>query len=165
MNKRFWPNFFSQYRVWKLSRDSLQGSKRSSDNYCGSYKINSLGPKWLLKTKIFLKKRQPFQWKKDFGQFFLGISIVKNLRERFIRVQKYFDKDCGSYKIISLGPNRFIENTIFWKKKSKLSTEKKYFGLLFLAISSVKNLREQFLRIKKVFWLLRWKLWDHFFRT
>ena len=158
MNKRFWPNFFSQYRVWKFSRDSFQGSKRSSDNYCGNNKIISLGPKWLLKTKIFLKKKQPFQWKKDFGQFFLGISIVKNLRERFMRVQLYSGKNCGSYKTISSGPNRFIENTIFWRKKGKLSAEKKYFGLYFLAISSVKNLREQFLRVKKVFCHLRWKL-------
>ena len=77
VNKRFWPNFFSQYRVWKFSRDSFQGSKRSSDNYCGNNKIISLGPKWLLKTKIFLKKKQPFQWKKDFGQFFSEYRLWK----------------------------------------------------------------------------------------
>ena len=138
MNKRFWPNFFSQYRVWKFSRDSFQGSKRSSDNYCGSYKIISLGPKWLLKTKIFLKKKQPFQWKKDFGQFFLGISIVKNLRERFIRVQMYSGKDCGSYKIISLGPNRFIENTIFWKKRQTFRWKKIFWPIFSCNIECEK---------------------------
>ena len=31
-------------------------STRYSDNYCGRYKINSLGPKGLLKTQTFGKK-------------------------------------------------------------------------------------------------------------
>ena len=32
------------------------GSKKYFDNYCGSYKIISLGPKRLLKTQDFEKK-------------------------------------------------------------------------------------------------------------
>ena len=43
-----------------------------SDTYCESYQIISLGPKSFLKTQNFdNKKRVPFQWKKEFGLFFL----------------------------------------------------------------------------------------------
>ena len=36
----------------------------------------------------FLKKRQPFQWRKDFNLFFLALSSVIILKGRFKKVQK-----------------------------------------------------------------------------
>ena len=43
--------------------------------------------------------------------------------------------------------------------------QRKDFGLTFLALSSVTNLRKHYIRVQKVFWQLLWKLWDHFCNT
>ena len=56
---------------------------------------------WNLKERFFkelegcwkhkvLKKRQSFQWWKVSGLFFLVLSIMRNVREQFIRVHKAF---------------------------------------------------------------------------
>ena len=37
----------------------------------------------------------------------------------------------------------------------------KNFGLIFLALSSVTNLKGQFIRVHKVIWQLLWRLKDH----
>ena len=38
----------------------------------------------------------------------------------------------------------------------------KIFGLIFLALSSVTNLKGQFIRVHKVIWQFLWRLKDHF---
>ena len=89
-----WPKIlaylFSYYRKWHTSGDNLQGSNRYSDNYCGSSKINSLGPRRLFKSRIYEKKGLPFQWRQDFGVFFLVVSNLTNVRKQCISVQKVF---------------------------------------------------------------------------
>ena len=49
-------HFFSCYRVWQASGDNLQAWKRYFNEYCGSYRINTVTPKGLLETQIFEKK-------------------------------------------------------------------------------------------------------------
>ena len=82
--------FAACYRVWQNSRNNLKRSMRYSGIYFGSNKINSLGPKLLLKKQIFDKKRQSFQWKKFCGFYFLILWNMKNVREHFIRVCEAF---------------------------------------------------------------------------
>ena len=75
---------FNEKRVWKLQtkKEKKQNSPPfkntlwntvplnttvHSNKYCAGYKINSLGPKSLLKTLSVEKKtRQSFQWKKNY---------------------------------------------------------------------------------------------------
>ena len=80
--------YFWYCRTRKTSRNDLWGSARHSDIYCESYKISSLGPKKLLKTENFEKKRQSFLWRKGFGLLFLKLSSATNLTQRFIIVDK-----------------------------------------------------------------------------
>ena len=56
--------------------------------HCGSYRIISSGPKMLLKTYFFEKKRLSLQWRKKLGLFFLVLLSVPNITKRFIRVHK-----------------------------------------------------------------------------
>ena len=56
-----------------ISANIISGSTRCCGNYCGSNKINSLGPKRLLKTQIFEKKKAIFQEKKRFWPIFSRI--------------------------------------------------------------------------------------------
>ena len=63
-----------------MSGKHLKGSRRSIDSYCAIYKCIFMGPKKLLKTQNFGKKRQPLQWKKFFG-LFLFIIIEYDKRQ------------------------------------------------------------------------------------
>ena len=60
-----------------------------SDIYCGSFKINSLGPKRLLKTQIFGAKGK-LSSQEMTSDIFLVISTVTNLKGQNLRVQKAF---------------------------------------------------------------------------
>ena len=57
-----------------------------------------------------------------------------------------------------------VENTKIWKKHEFFSVKKK-FGLVFLILSKVTNFRGRFIRVRKEFWQLLWKLYDHFCNT
>ena len=152
--KKFLAYFLSRYWVWQTSADNLWGSTRYCDNYCGSYEVISLGPKRLLKTKGF--------WKKG------NLSGEKNFWPTFSRIIGC-DKANGT---IYEGPKGFLTNTvdvirsfsqdlrfcwkqIFWKK-GNLSSDKKIL-VFFLALSSVINLKRQYMRVPKIFWRLLWK--------
>ena len=89
-----------------------------------------------MKKQIFEKKRQPFQWKKFCGLFFLALSNMKNVRELFIRVSKVFDIYRANDKMISSGPKRSIETNI--SKTSSFLCEKK-FGPIFPRIIDCDN--------------------------
>ena len=60
-----------------------------SDIYCGSFKINSLGPKRLLKTQIFGAKGK-LSSQEMISVFFLVFSTVTNLKGQYVKVQKAF---------------------------------------------------------------------------
>ena len=67
-DKRIGP-FFSCYRVWQASGDNLQAWKRYFNEYCGSYRVNTVTPKGLLETQIF-EKNQFFSQKHFLASFF-----------------------------------------------------------------------------------------------
>ena len=96
-------------------------SKRSFDNYSGSYKVISVTANRLLKTQYIEKKRAGFPVKKLFPCF-CAVSQITNVNERNIRVQMVFDIFCASYKFISIGPKRSFETNI--SKKSMFPVTK-----------------------------------------
>ena len=59
------------------------------DDYCGTYKINSLGNKRLLKTKTFGRKGKLSSEKKILA-FFVDFSSVTNLKGQIVSLQKAF---------------------------------------------------------------------------
>ena len=82
--------FSACYRVWQNSRNNLKRSMRYSGIYLGSNKINSLGPKMLLKKQIFDKKGNLSHEKNFVRYFFLVLWNMKNVMEHFIRVCEAF---------------------------------------------------------------------------
>ena len=81
------------------------------------------GPKRLLKTQIFQKKRQPFQWRKDFGLHFPVLSNMWYVKKLFSRSANSFDYYCGTYKSIFFGLERLLK-TKFLKKKANFPVKK-----------------------------------------
>ena len=63
--EKFMAPFFSFYRVSQASKNSLQGYSRFFRHYYVCYKINSLGPRRLLKTHFF-ERNANFPVKKSF---------------------------------------------------------------------------------------------------
>ena len=88
--ERVWPIFSRIIECDKPQGTIYKCSKRYTDDYCGSYNIISVTPKRLLQTIIFEKKIKNSSDKKVFGLNILALSIMTNLRRRFIRVQKVF---------------------------------------------------------------------------
>ena len=58
---RFWPVFRRIMGGEKTQETVYTGPQTTSDNYYGSYKIICLGPKRLMITQSFGKKKQTFQ--------------------------------------------------------------------------------------------------------
>ena len=146
--------FFSHYRIYQTWSDNLQGSKRYSDIYCTCYKIISVTPKRWLKTQFF-EKRQAFQRRIVFGLVFLVLSNMTNLRELFISVHKVFWQILWKLQDNFLNTQESAENTNFWKKW-QIFQWIMYFGLIFLVWSNMTNVREQLIRVHKVFWQILW---------
>ena len=121
-----------------------------------------LGPKRLLGTQVFEKKRQYFQWRKDLGQSFLVISSMKNLWEQIIRSHKFFWQLLWKLQGHFSRTKRLLTTQIFGRK-GNLSSEEKFLGHSSFFLTSVTNLREQIIRVHKVFWQWLWKLQDPFF--
>ena len=57
---------------------------------CGRYRINSLVPKRLLKTRIFEKERKLSSEKRFLAYLSLALSSTKNVEEKLIRANKVF---------------------------------------------------------------------------
>ena len=129
--------FFSYYRVWQTSSNNLLGSTRYYDIQCASYKIISVTPNRLLKTQIF-EKKAIFPAKKIFRPFFLVLSSRTDVKEQFIKSAMYSDNYWASYKIISLGPTRSMEEI---SQKKDFSPMKNNFGHFFLVLPSMADLR------------------------
>ena len=153
--KEFLACFFSHSRVWQTSRDNFWGSTRYYGNYCGSYRVNSVTHKKLLKRETFEKKRQTFEWKKFLACFISHSRVRQTSRDNFWGSTRYYGNYCGSYRVNSVTHLKLLK-TQLWKKAN--FPVKRIFGLFYLAFSSVTNLKGQYMMAHKVFWQLLWKL-------
>ena len=105
----------------------------------------------------FLKKGNICSEKYIAACFFFVLSRVTNLKGRIVRVQqvfwqllsKLFDHFCYTWEV--------VENTKFWKRKANFPVKKTNWPT-FLVFSSMTNLKEQFLRVHKLFWQIPWNL-------
>ena len=88
--KKFLFYFLPNCRMWQTSGDNFWGSTWYFDNYCGSYRNNSVTPKKLLKTQFFEKKGKLSSEEKKIGPNFVSLSTVTNLSEQFKRVHNVF---------------------------------------------------------------------------
>ena len=61
------------------------------DNYCGSYKINTLGPKRLLRTQVF-ERKGTLSSKEIIWPIFLVLLNITNVREQIVRVHNVFSQ-------------------------------------------------------------------------
>ena len=84
------------------------------------------------------------------------------VREQHIKNKMCFGSSFASYIIVCSGTKK--SNTNFFKKKAVFPVTK-YIGLLFLVLSSLTRLREQFTRVQKLFRQSLWEFQDHLFRT
>ena len=80
-------NIFSSFAEYDKPQESLYaGPQGFFGNYCGSNKINSLGPEKSIETNI--SKESIFRMTKAFGPFFLVLSTVPKLKKDKIGVHK-----------------------------------------------------------------------------
>ena len=75
----------------------------------------------------------------------------------------YYGNPRASYRTISVTSKRLLETQLFEEKTS--FQRKNYLGRLFLVLSSMKNLQEQFIEVHQVLSQLFCKLLDHFVST
>ena len=87
---------------------------------------------------------------------------MTNVGEQRIKNRICFDNAFASYIIVSSGPKK--SNTNFFKKRAVFPVTKDI-GLIFPVLSSVTNVREQYIRVQKLFQHSLWKLEDLLFRT
>ena len=80
--------FFSYYRVWQTSKDSLYRSSRFFDHYWVCYKMKSLGPRRLLNSQVFGKKAD-FPVKKRFWPIFSHFIEHNKGQEIFLRDHRF----------------------------------------------------------------------------
>ena len=71
-----------------------------------------------------MKKRQTFQYRKDFGHFFRLLEPDKCQVSFYKGPEDVFDSYCGSNKISSFRHKRLLKTQIF-EKKGNLSSETK----------------------------------------
>ena len=82
----------------------------------------------------------PFQWRRDFGLYFLALSSVTNLSERFTRVHEVFwplpiaAEDLGSI----LQHLNVVENTNFEKIKASFPVKKSFWPVFSLILECDK---------------------------
>ena len=143
-------HFSSYYRVWQPSRNNLQECTSSSYHYCIKSRSNFSGPKRLLKTQNFEKKRQKFQWKKMIRQVFLVLSGVISPKKHFKRVHTPFLLLQFNLYLHFFKTSEVVENKLFWKKRQTFRWRKNV-GLFFSVLSNMKNVKKQFIRVHKVF--------------
>ena len=133
--------------------NNLSGYKRYFDKYCASYKIISLGPK-KSRTKI-LKIKAILQKKKTFWTFCSHVTHFDRHGVTFCKSPR-----CNLAIVVQYKRSFLCHPRVCWKQKflNKKQTFqwKKYFGLIFFVISNMKNVREQLIRVHKVFWQILW---------
>ena len=115
-----------------------------------------LEPKMLLET-TFLTEGQHFQWKtRNFGHFCSYYWEWQTSEKKIWGFTRYTERCFGSNMIIFSGPNCCLKHN-FLGKKGCFSNEI-FFRPTFLSLRSMKNFKEQFTRVHRVFWHLFCKL-------
>ena len=137
--EKIWAKFLAHSRVWQTSVNTLYGSTKFFDNYCGSYRINSVTPKELLKTQIFEKKGKLSSEEKIWAKFLAHSRVWQTSVNTLYGSTKFFDNYCGSYRINSVTPKKLLETQCF-EKKRQIFQWRKDLGQIFGAFSSVTNL-------------------------
>ena len=117
----------------------------------------------MLKTKWFEKNGNLFIVEKILTYVFSHYRVCQTPRDNFRGSPKYSYNYCGSDKIDSVTPKSLLK-TSFLKRTESLA-KKNYFGVFFLVLLKMRKVREQPLRLQKVFWQYLCKLIDLFFRT
>ena len=118
-------SFLAHSRVWQTSFNTLYGSTKYFDNYCGSYRNNSVTPKKLLKTQIFEKKGKLSSEKKFMACFFSHSRVWQTSGDNMWGSTRFPDIYCGSYSVNSVTPEKLLKTQIF-ENKGKLSSEKSF---------------------------------------
>ena len=152
MKKNFWPLFSRIIECYKPHGTVYycpQGFLSSTVEVVRSF----LQDFWGCWKQIFLKKRQSFQWRKDFGLIFLQLLSAINLRGQFLLVQKLLWQLLWKTKIFSSGPERLLK-TQFFEKKGNLSSEEKFFDYSFFVYRTKQSPRYIFRWSKRFVWHL-----------
>ena len=153
--------FLSYYRIWQTIGNKLSDNTRYFDRYCASYVITLLGPK---KSRTnFFKIKAIVPEKKISANFFSCCPLWQTWSNILLCSTRYFGIYGVSYKIISLTPRSLLKTQVFEKKEP--FQWRKDSSLFFPALSTVTNLRGQFLTVHKVFWQLLREVKDLFFNT
>ena len=129
--------FNSYHCLWRTSRNKLQGSTSFSYQCCINYRRLFWGTVRLMKTQIFEKKKQTFQWK-NFWPIFIVLSSMTKPMEQFIRVHEVSGNYCGSKKINSLERKRLLKTQNF-EKKGQHFQWKKLFDRFFRVTEQEQN--------------------------
>ena len=116
-----WP-IFPVLSSIKKSGNTLWRPIRYFDIYCGFHEsiFQDLRGCW---KHNFLKKRQSFQWRKDFGLHFPVLSNMWYVIKLFSRSANSFDYYCGTYKSIFFGLESLLK-TKFLNKKANFPVKK-----------------------------------------
>ena len=127
-------------------REHFKRVQNFFEKYCASYNIIPLKPKRPIE-KLF--KKDYFFCEKEFALFFPLRQRKTDPKEQSIRVHKEFLTKIVQVK--SLNPKdlsrRFKQS---FQKKAVLSVTND-FGLLFLVLSSMTNVRKIIIRLRKVY--------------
>ena len=85
--KELWPSLFRNIEYDKLQRTVCKGPQGflTLTEFVIRWNLSDLGGCWIQK---FFTKRQTFQWRKDFGLFFLILSNIRKVRKLFLRDHK-----------------------------------------------------------------------------
>ena len=116
----------------------------------------------MLKTNISKKGFLSIE-DKILAYFFSHYRMYQTWSDNLPGSKKYSGIYCTCYKIISVTPKRWLKTQFF--EKMQAFQRRIVFGLAFLVLSNMTNVRELFISVHKVFWQILWKLRDHFLNT
>ena len=98
-----------------------------------------------------------------FGLFFVVFSSKTNLTEQYVKLHEALWRLLSKLWKFFSNTLEVVENTFF--KKKAILPMKKTLACLPLAKSNITNVREQIIRVQKVFWYLLCKVYFYFYRT
>ena len=160
VKKRFWPFSSRNIEHHKRQRTTFKGPQGNLTINVEVIRPFLQDPRGCWKHKILKKK---------------AIFPVKRLWPTSSRIMEHDKHQRTTYRGPqgNMTPNvevkrSFLQDLRGWKQsflKKRQSFQWKDFGLFFLALSNLTNVREQPSRVHKVNRRLLWKLLDHFLRT
>ena len=143
------------YRI--TDHDKRQGTLSKSPKFFWQIlcKLQDHSPKAQEIDRKIVQKRLFFLWKKEFALFFHLRQRKTDPKEQSIRVHKEFLTKIVQVKSFDSKDlsRRFKQS---FQKKAVFSVTND-FGLLFLVLSSMTNVRKILIRLRKVFWHFQWK--------